>query len=494
MGLVMAAMSAQGQDPGSKNGPEPNRAIELTIYKADFAMISENRPVLIENGRSHIVIDHISKLLDPNSVLFDWPSGKGHPSVVSSTYNLGMGNGSSIISRLNGQQVEFMWPSNDGKPGTTMQGRLEATQDGASYTLRTDDKLYVNPNGTLIASAKTASTLPQLSVDLDSKASGPTTLGVSYLTRGMSWSADYVAKLNPNQKTIELECWATVVNNTGIPFPDAALILMAGSPNRFADTSISLGANGVTGGSAVSGTVTQASNSPASAPMADRMLGSEGANLTTNTPRFSVGDLYAYKIPSRATVGVDQMNRVSVLGTRTVPVKRSYSIRIPSLTTDGFLEDGRSGHAHVNAAVSLNFVNEASSNLGIPLPGGSVRVYEKDEAGHERYTGADSIRDTAKQEHVSLTLADAFDVFGSYKVLKSDRIAKHKVRKTVETIIHNEKKTAVEVRVVQNILNRWWPVSESAKSEKLDAETFQWKVNLKPGETKRLNFTLDMKD
>ncbi len=489
MGLVMAAMAARGQESEAKG----SHGLELTIYKADFAMISENRPVHIENGRSHIVIDHISKLLDANSVLFDWPGGKAHPNVVSSTYSLGMGNGSSIISRLNGQQVEFMWPSNDGKPGTVMQGRLEATQDGSSYSLRTDDRLYINPNGTLIASAKTASTLPQLSVDLDSQFGGSADLGVSYLTRGMSWSADYIAKVNTSQKTVELECWATVVNNTGIPFNDAALILMAGSPNRFTDPTMTQ-ASGLTLGVNVNGSP-QIQGFSSGGAMQDRLVPTGGVNVPLNSPRFNVGDLYAYKIPSHATIGVDQMNRVSVLGTRTVPVKRTYTIHIPTLMADGYLDnDNGTGRTHVNAAVALTFVNDSSSNLGIPLPSGSVRVYEKDEAGHERYTGADSIRDTAKQEHVELTLSDAFDVFGSYKVLKSERIAKHKLRKTVETTLHNEKKTAVEVRVVQNFGSRWWPMAESAQSQKLDSSTIQWKINIKPGEAKKLTFTVDMKD
>ena len=495
MGLVMAAMVARGQEPGPKDGPSPNRGIELTIYKADFAMVSENRPVDLVGGRSRLVIDHISKMLDPNSILFDWPSGQRHPNVVSSTYDLGIGNGSSVLSRLNGQNVEFMWYGGEGKPGQVMEGRLEVPEDGNGFSIRTSEKLYINPPGTLVASSKTASSLPQLSVELDSPATGSTELGVSYLTRGMSWSADYVAKLSPNQKTVELECWATVVNNTGIPFPDAALILMAGSPNRKATSTIAIDPSTISGGTSSNGTVTLYSPNFNLGSMTSSDDRDTRAGLTSNTPRMTVGDLYAYKIPAHATIGIDQMNRVSVLGTRTVPVKRSYSIRIPTLTIDGYVDDGGgSRHTHVNAAVALNFVNNVASNLGIPLPGGSVRVYEKDEMGHERYTGADTIRDTAKQEHVALTLSDAFDVFGSYKVLKSERIAKHRIRKTVETYLHNEKKSAVEIRVVQNILNRWWPVSESLTSEKLDADTIQWVVAVKPGETKKLTFTVDMKD
>jgi hypothetical protein len=149
---------------------------------------------------------------------------------------------------------------------------------------------------------------------------------------------------------------------------------------------------------------------------------------------------------------------------------------------------------HVCAAFSLSFGNDKGSNLGIPLPSGDVRVYEKDDLGRERYTGAAAIADTPKGERVSLTLGNAFDVYGSSKVLKSENVGKHKLRKTVEATLVNEKKTPIQVRVVQSISNAWSPVSESVKSEKLDSQTIQWKLPLKPGEHRKLSFTIDIRD
>lgn len=471
-----------GKAQAQGNTTSADRGVELTVYKDDFAMVSERRPVQIDNGHSKIVIDDISKELDPDSVLFEWANAKNHPSVVATTYNLGVGSGTSLISRLNGQQVQLMWPSTDGKPGELVSGRLEAAQQGSDFALRTPDKLYVNPTGTIVASSGTASTLPQLSVELDSRQTGKQQLGMSYLTRGMSWSADYVAKLNPDEKTAEIDCWATVINKTGIPFPTAKLTLMAGSPNRLV-----LNSRMQTG--EPNGGVTL--NDSLSSSSKTRMDG----GLITNVPREAVGDLYAYKIPSTASIGTDQMNRVSVLGTRTVPVKKTYSIRIPTLSASGYWFDNPNGNSipHVTATVALSFVNEASSNLGVPLPAGNVRVYEKDGAGREQYTGADQIADTPKAEHVSLTLANAFDVYGTYKVLKSQRLGKHIIRKTVDVEIFNEKKAPVEVRLVQSFEGHWTPVDESLKSEKLDSNTVQWKPTVQAGLSTRVLFTVDMR-
>jgi len=476
MAAIIAATTGCTKAIAQRQNANPDRAIELTVYKEDFAMVSEKRPVILDAGHTRMAIDDISKQLDPNSVLFDWQDPKEHPEVVATTYNLGVGNGSSLLSNLNGQQVEMMWPSNDGKPGEIISGRLEAAQQGASFALRTKDKLYVNPGGTIVASSENASTLPQLSVELENHDAGKTNVGLSYLTRGMSWSADYVVRLDPNSDQADLECWATVKNTTGVAYPGAKLTLMAGSPNRAVEVD-----------GEISGTVTL--GKPVGGFNADSMR----RQIAKRDVAVAVGDLYAYKIPSTATIGQDQMNRVSMLGTRSVPIKRDYAIRIPNLSSWGFGYDGGQTIPHVTATLSLSFVNDEASSLGMPLPAGSIRVYEKDETGQPRYTGAASIADTPKKEHINVTLSNAFDVYAEYKVVKSTRVDKRTIRKSVETILHNEKKSPVVVRLVQSFESRWTPVVQSDIAEKLDAQTAQWKLPLKAGEERKLSYTVEMR-
>jgi hypothetical protein len=220
----------------------------------------------------------------------------------------------------------------------------------------------------------------------------------------------------------------------------------------------------------------------------------ESFGRQARTPAMTaVGDMYAYKVPSTATIGQDQMNRVSVLGTKTVPVKRDYAVRIPSLSSWGFMGGNEATLPHVSATLSISFVNDEASNLGVPLPSGAVRVYEKDAEGQDRYTGAATIADTPKKEHVSLTLANAFDVYAEYRVLNSKKLDKHTIRKSVETVIYNEKKRAVDVRVVQEFDGRWTPVSQTEPGRKLDGSTMQWIIHVEPGGLKKLENTIDMR-
>jgi len=466
---VMSGCGKAAAQAAAKTGDDA-REINLTIYKDDFAMVSEARNVDLLDGHSRLAIDQVSKQLDANSVLFDWPGSKAE--VVATTYDLGVADGSRLLSRLNGQQVEMRWPSDNGKPGEVVSGRLEAAEQGGNFALRTKDKLYVNPSGTIVASANAAaSTLPQLSIEVESKSAGSSKLGVSYLTRGMSWSADYVAKLDSNADKADIECWATVTNTTGIPFPAAKLTLMAGSPNRAAANSVQ------------KQELTEANAKPSS-----RSFARDAMAAAPSIPAASVGEMYAYKVPSTATIGQDQMNRVSMLGTRSVPVKRDYAIRIPGLAAWGYEYYGSQPQGRVPATLSISFENTEASNLGLPLPSGTVRVYDQ-----KQFVGAATIGDTAKKEHVHMTLSNVFDVYSQYRVVKSKQLDKHTVRKTVEAVLHNEKPSAIDVRVVEGFDGRWTTVEESDKGTKLDSETEQWTLHLKPGEERVLSFTVDLK-
>src|SRR5207253_5055732 len=106
--------------------------------------------------------------LDPMTVIFDWQGTSKMPEVVSNTYDLGVASGGSLLKRHEGKPVEMLWNSQDGKPRDQIQGILEASEDGG-FVIRSGDKLYVNPNGTIVATGEQSLiTMPQLSAEVDS--------------------------------------------------------------------------------------------------------------------------------------------------------------------------------------------------------------------------------------------------------------------------------------------------------------------------------------
>ena len=469
LGAVEGCGKAQAQEARTKEQP---REIQLTIYKDDFALVHEARPVELGDGRTKLRLDGVSKSLDPATVIFDWPTAQKTTDVVSQSYDLGVPSGGSLLKRLEGKPVEMLWNTQNGKPQDRIQGTLEATQDGG-FVIRSGDKLYVNPNGTIVASGdQNLVTMPLLSAEVDSPAKQSAKLGFAYQTRGMAWAADYVGRMSADGNGLELECWATLENHTGIDYPNAKITLVAGSPNRAVvshdRSSYEYESNGRArkdyGGlpATVSGGVTLADGQ-------------------------ATGELYSYKVPAMASVGTEQMNRVKMLSSTHVPIQKDYSIRLAD--SGGYYESQNPQRQNAQLAISL--VNAEKAGLGMPLPAGAVRIYDETSSDSTAFVGAAAIGDTPKNQHVNLTLSKVFDVYSDSRMVSSKRIDKRTIRKTFECVLHNEKKAPVDIRLVQEFYGKKHLVSETGTGKQIDSSTRQWIIHVDAGGQKTLTWTAD---
>jgi hypothetical protein len=461
-------MRAQAQTTMAPSDPTRG-AIELTVYAGDFAMVREMRKVDLQAGRVRVGLLGVSKQLDQNSVLFDWPKTKD-AKVVSSTYDLGMSSSGRLLERFLGQEVELVYHGQDGKEGQRTKGILEVSEPG-NVVIKADGKYIVNPDATIEAPTNTGIvTIPQLSAEVESKSGGATDLGMSYMTGGLSWSADYTVTLAPDKDTLGLECWATVTNKTGTDFPEAKISFVAGSPNRAV---------------AVDRPESQVSYFASSKAKRQYDLTMNGAFAA---PR-AMGELYAYPYKSTATIRQDQMNRVRMMGSEEVKVKRVYSIALPGVWRE-YAEFNANPEQRITATMGINFSNAKASGLGLPLPAGAIRVYEPDSTGAVRYVGAAGIGDTPKDAKVSLELTNVFDIYARAKQISAKRIDKKHTSRTVEVTISNEKAKPTEVRLVEPFGGNWKIASETDQSMRLNASTNQWTVTVPAGGEKKLRYTV----
>lgn len=474
-----AALSGCGQQGKSHQAGESSRGVvELTVYSDDFAMVREERPVALEKGRTKLHLPEVSKELDPSSVLFGWPKGQ-EAQVVSNTYDLGVEGSNAVLQRYVGQEVEMVWTGDDGREGKRAKGTLEVGGDGG-VVFRSEGKLWVNPNGTIVAPARSdVVTIPQLSVDVESEAARATTLDLAYLTRGLAWSADYVNTLDPDKDEMRLECWATVTNRTGTTFPEAKITLVAGSPNRAAVASRNMSLDYDSSGF---------NNTLAEAKPAATMGGAAGFAYNGVAGAGVAGELYAYPVKAAATIAPDQMNRVRMLYSPNVAVQRDYSVRLGNDYYYNNYSGSQGSPRRQNATLAIRFVNDEKSGLGAPLPKGAVRVYEPDANGAPRYIGAASVGDTPKQGRVNLTLTNVFDVTSESRLVRTVRVDKKHIRWDYEAVLRNAKKSPITLRVVHSLGGKI--VSESVKSTKLDARTMQWKVPIPAGGETKLTYSV----
>ena len=143
--------------------------------------------------------------------------------------------------------------------------------------------------------------------------------------------------------------------------------------------------------------------------------------------------------------------------------------------------------------VMREFKNSKENGLGIPLPKGRLRFYQRDEDGQLEFVGENHIDHTPKDETVRVYVGNAFDIVGerkrtAFKVDNSNNWADE----SFEIILRNRKKEAVEVRVVEHLF-RWvnWEIRQHSDAfSKLDAQKVEFRVKLEPDEEKTLTYSV----
>jgi hypothetical protein len=461
------------------------RAVELTIYPDDFALVHEVRPVQLQPGSQKLQLTEVSKQLDPRSVMLAWPSNSDLSAPVSNSYDLGVNNDSDLMKRYLGKDVELVRYGDNGSEAERQKGRLMVASPGQTV-IQTGDKFLINPPGTIEAPTQTdIVTIPQLAVQVESSKAESADLNVSYLTRGLSWATDYVAEVLPSDDAISFQCWATVTNQTGTSYPNAKVTLMAGQPNRAALNSRARAAYPQDVAGFVDGSM-----------LTHKALAGEDNGLTFSVAKAatpeSIGDLQAYNVAKPSDIVQDQMNRLMLLSSEKVPIVKEYRAVMPGLSAYGYSDYGTPDQSRGVVQMAFHFMNSAKAGLGSPLPAGILRVYGQDQSGSKRYLGAADVWNAPKDAKVDVTLANAFDLYTMRKVTGSKRMNKHTVRKSVEVTIHNAKAADADVLVFQGFDGKFKVVDESIKHDSPDASDVRWKAHVPAGKEIVLKFSADV--
>ena len=320
-------------------------------------------------------------------------------------------------------------------------------------------------------------TRPTLNWMVQSDRGGEQDTRISYETKGITWWADYnivyAEGRNPNEGTIDMSAWVSILNQSGGSYEDANLKLVAGDVNR-----------APTGGG----------QSPYSGGRME-MLASDMRAKGFEEKSFFEYHLYTLgrptTIPDRSTKQLELFEQASK-----IPVKKRFMFDGTQqfMYYGGGRQDneqfGIGGDTKVQ--VFLQFDNKEADGLGMPLPSGRVRVSQLDDAdGSFEFVGEDTIDHTPRNEQVSIKLGNAFDVVGERRQVSFQRGPNWMIE-TIEVKVRNQKEKAVEVHI-QEHLYRWSNAKItkiSHEHEMLDSRTMHIPVTINPEDEAVVTYTV----
>ena len=105
--------------------------------------------------------------------------------------------------------------------------------------------------------------------------------------------------------------------------------------------------------------------------------------------------------------------------------------------------------------VYLRLRNAEDSGLGMPLPAGTVRVYQADSKGGTQFVGEDRIGHTPRDETLNLHIGSAFDVVAERTQTDFTRISSLVHEIAFEITLRNHKDEPIAVEVNEPIGGHW---------------------------------------
>jgi hypothetical protein len=224
---------------------------------------------------------------------------------------------------------------------------------------------------------------PTLSMLVRAPKAGQYRVRLTYLTVGVSWRANYVAKVNADGRTYDLTGWITLTNTSGTTFAEAPTAVVAGELERSYETRATVASVKTASnrcwpfptGDYEGGGPPPPPPPPPPAPMAPPppVMATQDVPVTVTGSRIpeqtELGDYKLYTLPWPTAVAARQEKQVLMLAQTGVPYDRVYRWR----TWAGAQWEADTVE---NPDIMLRAQNRKDQGLGLPLPGGEVMVME----------------------------------------------------------------------------------------------------------------------
>ena len=455
------AATAAGQEPTTTT-LDDQVDLAVTVYNSDIAMVRDTRNLRIGQGVTDLHFMDIAATVNPASVHFRSLTEPTKVNVLEQNYEYDLLEPDKLLRKYVGRDVTLVRRKTE--QGTTteeeVQARLLSYNNAPVWRIK--GEIVTGMSADHIRFPELPGNLysrPTLIWTIDNRGGVQHRVEASYLAGKLSWAADYVLTVARDDKAADIDGWVTVVNGSGTAFRNAKLQLVAGDLNR----------------------VRSAIGKAMLNDMA--MRSAEVAAPAMSQESFS--DYHLYTLDRKTSINNSETKQVSMLNATAFPIRKRYVV-------DGQQYYYRNQHpgAAIKDLVQVYYdlKNEVKAGLGMPMPAGTVRVYQSDSKGGVQFVGEDRIDHTPKDETINLKIGNAFDVTCERKQTDFQRIASNIYEFEYQITLRNHKTTPVNVEVNEPIGGTWRMVRASHEWTKTSAWAAQFAVPVSVDGTVELSY------
>ena len=428
---------------------EDQKEVAVTVYNSNIALIRDVRLLNIPTGEVHLRFMDIAAKVNPATVHIVSLTAPKDLQVLEQNYEYDLLNPQRLLEKYVGRELTLvrLVTENNSTREVPVKATLLAYNQGPVWQVGNDiitgmgaDR-YIFPDVPENLYSK-----PTLVWLLENKRGGEQRVEASYLTNDLNWNADYVLTVAADQKAADLNGWVTIVNKSGTAFENAQLQLVAGEVHRVYEARVQRKA------------------------MAMEAVGAAAQQFGEE----ALSEYHLYTLDRRTTLHDNETKQISLLGATGIGIEKHFVV-------DGqeyyYRNPQRPGQPIKDPVkVFIKFKNSKENSLGMPLPAGTVRVYQGDSKGRVQFIGEDRIDHTPKDETLDLHIGNAFDVVSERKQTDYEKIASNVYEMEFEITLRNHKPDPITVEVNEPLRGDWTMLSSSFKYEKTAAFAARFNV------------------
>lgn len=458
LALLGARATGASSVPARHSSAGQRQSLTVVVY-GGFGLVRDVRLLSLDRGENRFVFDDVSPQMSPETAFLTDLSSGAPIWVHEQNFETSVLSPDLLFSRAIGHTVTVV---RDEPPGhETRESAILVSQAGPILKFKDRVETSLPPNSRIVYSTIPDLPLtPDFVVDFESPAAAPHPVALDYLTNGLSWSADYVARLDAAADALDVDAFITLHNDSGMAFDNATVRVVAGSVQR--------AQGGVAPVRSLGSVVTRAA--------ADVYAVNNGA-----APRQAVFDFYEYSLPQRTSLRAGETKQTLLLYARKVPAQTIYSAG----SGGGDFTNQGSGETQIPVGVTLQFQNDGHG-LGVPLPAGIFHLYKADQSGEPVFVGDDGIDNTPRLQPVQLDLGPSFDIKVRRVQTNYQEIPRQPYNRTeyvtdYRVTFSNGKTKPVVVNYSEQLGGMWQISQESLPHQKTSSSTILWKVSVPAG-------------
>jgi len=437
--------------------------LNVTVYNSNIALVRDVRQLTLPSGMFSLKFADIAATVNPATVHFRSLTEPDKLSVIEQNYEYDLLEPAKLLNKYVGKEVTLVRTSreNGELKHEDVKATLLADNNGPVWRIGNDIVTGVYAEGYRFPEVPAnLFERPTLLMSLENSGGRKQQIEASYLAGNLSWNADYILTVGREDKAADLDGWVTLGNTSGTAFHNARLQLVAGELNRL----------------------------PQNGRLQD-MREATVSKAMPAAPQFqqeNFSEYHLYTLGRRTSIEDKETKQISLLQGTGVPTEKIFIVNGQNF----YYHNAQNPGSPIKDAVLVyyKFKNEQKAGLGMPMPAGNVRVYQKDSKGGVLFIGEDRIDHTPKDETVTVHIGNAFDIVSERKQTDYKRIDNRTWEMEFEITLRNHKDSPLVVEVNEPIGGDWEMLSSTYKATKTAAFAAQFHVPVQKDGTSVLKY------